>query len=119
MPRRKVASLEDMPPVRCATNPNAQEQKMIGYAVDMAEEQLRNRTASPSVVVHYLKLGATDRQLELERMRLENELLKAKTDAIRSQERIEQLYIDAMKSMRVYQGKCDEDDDDFEGDDYE
>lgn len=80
------------------------ENEMVALAVDLAEQQLRDRTASPSVITHYLKLGTTSYQLELEKLRHENELLQAKTENIKSLGRMEELYAEAIESLRRYQG---------------
>lgn len=95
---------------RPARSPEAREQQMISYAVDLAEKQLREGTASSAVIVHYLKLSTTKDQLELERLRYENELTKAKTDAIKSAKRSEELFAEAIKAMQVYKGQGDPED---------
>lgn len=46
-----------------AQNPEVQEQRMIGLAVDLAEKQLREGTASSQVITHYLKLAATEKSV--------------------------------------------------------
>lgn len=87
---------------------DAREKEVVSLAVDLAEQQLRDGTASPSVITHYLKLGTTSYQLELEKLKHENELLQAKTDNIRSLGRMEELYAEAIESLRRYQGADDE-----------
>lgn len=89
------------PPARTLS---AREKEVVSLAVDLAEQQLRDGTASPSVITHYLKLGTTSYQLELEKLRHENELLQAKTDNIKSLGRMEELYEEAIESLRRYQG---------------
>lgn len=80
------------------------EKEVVSLAVDLAEKQLREGTASPSVITHYLKLGTISYQLELEKLRHENELLQAKTENVRSLTRMEELYEEAIASLRRYQG---------------
>lgn len=87
---------------------DGREKEVVSLAVDLAEQQLRDGTASPSVITHYLKLGTVSYQLELEKLRHENELLQAKTDNIRSLGRMEELYAEAIESLRRYQGADDE-----------
>lgn len=89
------------PPARTL---DAREKEVVSLAVDLAEQQLRDGTASPSVITHYLKLGTTSYQLELEKLKHENELLQAKTDNIKSLGRMEELYEQAIESLRKYQG---------------
>lgn len=78
---------------------------MISLAMDLAEEQLRNGTATSQVVTHYLKLATTREQLEKEKLRKENELLKAKSESMSSNQNIEQLYSEAIKAFRGYSGQ--------------
>lgn len=88
-----------------ATNPEAQEQIMIALAVNLAEKQLREGTASSQVITHYLKLGTTKERLEKEKLENENKLLKAKTESLESNQRIEALYKEALDAMRSYSGQ--------------
>ena len=87
---------------RPAISPEVRESQLIARAVDLAEQQLIDGTASSQVITHYLKLGTVKNQLELEKLRKENELLKAKTEAIQSAQRIEELYANALSAMRDY-----------------
>lgn len=102
--QKKQSSSEPAKKLRPALTPEARENQMIALAVDCAEEQLRNGTASAQVIVHYLKLGATTARLEKEKLEHENELLKAKTKALESAENVEKLYADAINAMKNYGG---------------
>ena len=105
MPRRKKQSdVEPAQRMRPALTPEARENQMISLAVDLAEKQLMEGTASAQVITHYLKLGATTARLEKEKLERENELLKAKTKALESAERVEELYTNAINAMRNYSG---------------
>ena len=88
-----------------ATTPEARENQLIALAVDLAEEQLRNGTASAQVQSFYIKLGSSREKLEQERLMRENELLQAKSEAIASAQRVEALYKDALNAMRSYAGQ--------------
>lgn len=94
---------------RPALTPEARENQLIALAVDVAEEQLRNGTASSQVITHFLKLGTTRAELEKEKLIRENELLRAKAKALDSAEEIKVLYADALKAMRNYAGQGDPD----------
>lgn len=87
-----------------AATPEERENQLISLAFDRAEQQLRDGTASSQVITHFLKLGTVKNEIELEKLRRENELLAAKTSAIESQENIEKLYADAIESMKKYRG---------------
>lgn len=101
MPR--VKKTEDQK-TRPATNPEARENQLIALAVDLAERQLREGTASSQVITHYLKLGSSRADLEKEKLRKENALLTAKTESLESAKRIEELYNEALKAMKNYSG---------------
>ncbi len=97
------------PPAR---TPEARENQLIAKAVDLAEKQLSEGTASAQVITHYLKLGSTKERLEKEKLANENLLLKAKTEALQSAKRIEELYSNALNAMRSYSGNTREEEDD-------
>lgn len=97
--------------IRPALTPEARENQMISLAVDLAERQLIEGTASSQVITHYLKLGTMNHKLEIEKLQKENELLKAKTESLQSAKRIEELYEDALKAMSTYNGTGGSDDD--------
>lgn len=113
MPRRvKQSTSEPAKKMRPALSPEARENQLISLAVDLAEQQLRDGTASAQVITHYLKLGATTARLEKEKLEHENELLKAKTKALESEARVEELYTNAINAMRNYSGYGSETTDD-------
>lgn len=92
---------ENSPP---AQTPEARENQLIAAAVDLAEQQLKDGTASPSVITHFLKLASTKQQLEIEKLKSETEFLRAKADAVQSNQRSQELYEEAIKAMRTYAG---------------
>lgn len=99
--------------LRPALTPEARENQMISLAVDLAEKQLMEGTASSQVITHYLKLGTTRERLEKELLEREVELKRAKTEALQSAKRIEELYTDAIKAMRKYGGHGSDEDEDI------
>lgn len=92
---------------RPALTPEARENQLVSLAVDLAEQQLRDGTASSQVITHYLKLGSTRASLEKEKLERENELLRAKTENLESAKRIEELYKEALDAMKIYSGSGD------------
>lgn len=88
-----------------ATTPEGRENQLVSLAVECAEKQMREGTASAQVITHYLKLGSTREQLEQERLAKENELLRVKIETMASSSRIEELYSAAIDAMRSYSGK--------------
>jgi hypothetical protein len=88
-----------------AETPEARETQLVSLAVDLAEKQLMEGTASAQVISHYLKLGSTRERLEQERLARENELLNAKVEHMASAKRVEELYETALNAMRAYAGQ--------------
>lgn len=111
MAKKYAEAHEELKPMRPALTPQARENQMISYAIDLAEKQLRDGTASSQVLTHYLKLGSEREKLERERLAEENKLLKAKTEALQSAKRIEELYTEAITAMKSYAGHGDSEDD--------
>lgn len=105
--RRVSRSQEEPPPRRRpATTPVARENQLISLAVDLAERQMREGTASAQVISHYLKLGSSRERLEQERLEKENSLLDAKREAYESAQRVEAMYTEALNAMRSYSGQA-------------
>lgn len=95
---------------RPALTAEARENQLVSLAVDLAEQQLRDGTASSQVITHYLKLGSTKERIEREILERQKELITAKTEQLRSQKRVEELYANALNAMKRYSGGGPEDD---------
>lgn len=91
--------------IRPALTPEARENQLIALAVDLVEQRLLDGTASSQETTHFLKLGSMKNKLEMEKLQEENRFLKAKTEALQSSKRMEELYLDAIKAMRRYSGQ--------------
>lgn len=87
-----------------ATTPEGRENEMVSAAIDLAEKQIQSGTASSQVITHFLKLGSTRERLEQQRLEHENELTRVKIEALESQKRVEELYLEALSAMRSYAG---------------
>lgn len=98
--------------IRPALTPEARENQLISLAVDLAEKQLLEGTASSQVITHYLKLGTTKEKLEREILEKQKELIEAKTENLQSAKRIEELYKNALDAMKNYSGHMTESEDD-------
>lgn len=91
-----------------ATSPEQREQQLIVLATDLAEQQLRKGVASSPVVVHYLKAASERNKLELEKLRNENEVLRAKAEALESGKQSDAKYKEAIDAFRLYTGNSTE-----------
>ena len=91
----------------------ARENQVINAAMNLAEQQILEGTASSQVITYFLKLGSQRERekLEKEKLEAENTLLKAKTDALQSQAKMEELYHEAIKAFSQYHGDDDDDND--------
>lgn len=94
---------------RPALSPEARENQMIALAVDLAEKQLRDGSASSQVITHFLKLGTTKAELEKEKLRIENKKTEAQIKSIQSADEVKKVYEDALKAMKNYAGYGDPD----------
>lgn len=95
--------------MRPALTPEARENQMIALAMDRAEEQLRDGTASSQVITHFLKLATKKEQIEREILEKQKDLIVAKTESLQSAKKIEELYTNAITAMRNYSGQGDPD----------
>lgn len=96
--------------VRPALTPEARENQMIALAMDLVERRLIEGTASSQETTHFLKLATAKAKLENQILEAERELKTAKTESIRSEKKIEELYSNAISAMKRYGG--------HDGDDY-
>ena len=100
-------SKENQPKIRPALTPEARENQLISLAVDLVEQRLLDGTASSQETTHFLKLGSMKNRLEMEKLQEENKLLQARTEALQSAKRVEELYSEAISAMRRYSGNGD------------
>jgi hypothetical protein len=89
--------------------PEGQESYLVSLANSLVEQRLREGTASSQEVTHFLKLGSAKERLEREKLEEENKLLRAKTEALQSQKRVDDLYLDAINAMKRYTGNGGQD----------
>ena len=116
----KETTTKDTPKkIRPATTPEARENQLIALAVDLAEKQLIEGTASSQVITHYLKLGSTKERIEREILEKQKALIEAKTENLQSAKRIEELYTNAINAMKNYSGQNNSSEEDEEYDDYD
>lgn len=97
---------------RRASTPEARENQLISMAYDLAEERLRNGTATSQEITHFLKQGAAKARLEQLKLEKEVALLNAKTEVLESSKVAEELYSEAIAAFRRYSGQISEGDND-------
>ena len=107
MPKGKIVRASEAPQkMRPALSPEARENQLVSMAIDLAETQLLNGTASAQVITHYLKLGSTKERIEKEILLKQKDLIDAKTQSLQSAKKIEELYTSALEAMRNYSGQA-------------
>ena len=108
MGRRKKLDGSSSSQFSPASNPEERENQMISLAVNLAEQQLREGTASSQVIVHYLKLASTRNKLEEEKIKYETAMLQAKKDALNKSGQLQELMANALDAFRSYSGNTEE-----------
>lgn len=94
---------------RRARTPEARENQLMDLAVDLAEKQLSEGTASAMLITHYVRLASQKARLEQEKLQQEIDFLKAKTDAYEADRRSDEKYERALRAFSLYSGHPEED----------
>lgn len=87
---------------RPASTPEAREQQLVNLAVTLAEKQLRDGTASPSVINHFLKIASSRETIEREILEKQARLIEAKAESISKDKEAESLAKAAIEAMKNY-----------------
>lgn len=114
---RRISVEEPTRRSRPASTPEARINQLVNKAYNIAEKQMEEGTVSSQVLTQFLKMGTAIEEAKLERLKYENELIKAKTEAIRSSKNMEVLYENAIKAMKSYSAVGG--DDEYDEYDYE
>jgi type I restriction-modification system DNA methylase subunit len=92
---------------RPSTTPEGREQQLIALAVNLAEKQLRDGSASPSVINHYLKMASRREVLERDILEKQSKLIDVKAQSIVNDKDQEQFAKAALEAMRKYKPSSD------------
>lgn len=87
-----------------AMDPQQREQQMIGLAMDLAQRQLEEGTATSQVITHFLQLATIQERLKNEKLQSDLRVAEAKIKALEAQETGQELYSNALQAFRSYQG---------------
>ena len=107
--KKSISTEKSVKKIRPALTPEAREKQLISLATDLGEQRLLDGTASSQETTYFLKQGSMKTKLELEKLKEENALLKAKTENLQSQKRVEELYMKALNAMKSYAGQGEPD----------
>ena len=87
-----------------ARTPEGRENQLVSAAMDLAEQQIRDGTASSQVITHYLRLGTEKYKLEQKKLEADTKLSLAKVEAAETNKVLEEKYDRAIAAMRTYSG---------------
>ena len=85
-----------------AATPEERENHLISLAMDLAEQQLLDGTASSQLISHFLKIGCLKEQNQKLKTEKEIALIEAKTGALKSAAHSEALIAEAIEAMKDY-----------------
>lgn len=85
-----------------ALTPEERENQLVALAYDVAEQKLRDGTASSQLVVQLLRAGSSKDALEKQRIEQQNALDAAKIANMESHAKLESLFKDAMEAIASY-----------------
>ena len=102
--RKKSPTEVEERELRPALSPEARESQLANLALNVAEEQLRNGTASSQVITHFLRIASTEQKRRIEKLEEENKLLRAKTESLQAMQKSEELFEQAINAMKLYGG---------------
>lgn len=85
-----------------ALTPEEWENRLIALSYDAVEQRILNGTATAAEYVHFLKAGSIKQREEMEKLREENALLRAKTSAIESEKDRAVFYREVIDALGRY-----------------
>lgn len=116
--RKAIDPMEKPTSLPPALTVEGRENQLIAAAYDLAERRILEGTASSQELTYFLKMGSSRTALENEKLREENKLLRAKTEALQAQVSNEALLDKALKAFRSYRGEDDGEEDITDADVY-
>lgn len=115
---KKLQSTEPKKLFKPAMTPETRESQLTSLAYDVAEQRMRDGTASSQEICYFLKQGGQQAKLEREKMIEENKLLRAKTEMLQAQKKSEEMFKEAIQAMGIYNGETinrfDDEDDEYD-----
>lgn len=92
-----------------ALSPEEWENRLIAKSFRLAEERIDNGTATAAEIVHFLKAGSARQREEMEKLKEENALLRAKTSAIESEKDRAVFYKEVIAALGRYKTESSDD----------
>lgn len=88
-------------------SPANREKQMQALAMDLAEKQLRDGTASSAVIVHFLKASSSKTEIEKELLAGQSKLTNAKAAAIAKESENSSSAKEAIEALKGYRSRED------------
>ena len=112
----RKTTMEDPPRRRRrqAQTPEERENQLISLALDRVEERMMNRTATAQEYIQFIRMASSKARAEADKVALELELVKAKTENLRMQQRNDEMFANALKAFKRYSGASEDDDEEEE-----
>lgn len=85
-----------------ALDPESRERQLINKAINLAEKQIDDGTASAAVITHFLKMATKREDMERDILDKQAKLLEAKTSSIEHAKDAENLAEKAVEAMKSY-----------------
>ena len=95
-------------PRRRAQTPEERENQLIALALDRVEERMLNGTASGQEYVQFIRMASSKARAENEKLKLELDLVRAKTENLRQQQRTDEMFANAIAAFKRYSGASDD-----------
>lgn len=100
--RKSNKSGDERPCSAPALTPEEWENRLIALSYDAVEQRILNGTATAAEYVHFLKAGSIKQREEMEKLKEENALLRAKTSAIESEKARDVLCREVLAALGNY-----------------
>lgn len=104
MPRRVNNDRNDEPLPPPALTLEGREDQLTHMAYNLVEQRMRDGTASAQETVHFLRAGSREKQMQLEKLRGENEVLLARVKDLESRSSSAELMERALEAFKGYSG---------------
>lgn len=104
MAKSNNKALENSREFAPAISPESREAQISSLAYDLVEQRMRDGTATSQETTYFLKLASPNAKRQRVKLDKEIELLEAKTEAIKAAKRMDEVYMEAINAMRIYQG---------------
>lgn len=98
------AVLQSSPPL----TPEEWENRLIALSYDAVEQRIINGTATAAEYVHFLKAGSMKQREEMEKLKEENALLRAKTSMIESEKDRAVFYREVIDALGRYRTESED-----------